>query len=160
MATLKDLPKALSRVERQLLTAVAQMQSNVAGGISVELAKQTPVKTGYAQSNWFVELNEVFPSRDYITYDAGEVRDGPGFRLARNDALRKATSMPQRIMRADGRGTKPLFIGNVTPYLRYLNDGSSVQAPANFIPMTARQAFRQAVRDVPSLFQPQVPGGF
>ena len=37
VAKLKDLPEALKKVERQLLTAVAQMQSNVAGGIAVKL---------------------------------------------------------------------------------------------------------------------------
>ena len=160
MADLKDLPKALDRVKNQLLTAFAQFQSNTAGKITVGLAKATPVRTGYAQSNWFMGLTEVFQSRDFNLYDSGEVSEGPGYRATRAEALRQAKALPQRIKRADGLGTKPLFIGNVTPYLRHLNDGSSVQAPSNFIEHSARREFRRAIQDLPNLFQPIVPGGF
>ena len=146
MAELKDLPKALERVKRQLLTAFAQFQSNTAGKITVGLAKATPVRTGYAQSNWFMGLTEVFQSRDFNLYDSGEVSEGPGYRATRTAALRQAKALPQRIMRADGKGTKPIFVGNVTPYLRYLDEGRSVQAPSNFIERTARSEFRNAIQ--------------
>lgn len=156
MASLRDLPRALGKIHRQLVVAVAQVQTKVAFDMIVELAKATPVATSRCQSNWFMSLTEVVPNRDFPPYHAEGQRDGPGLQIAKQTAADAMRDLPERMVAPAARGTAPVYIGNVTPYLQYLDQGSSPQAEANFVSQTAGAAFARATRDLPNLFG----GGF
>lgn len=89
----------------------------------------TPVDTGWARANWVPDIGsprtEPVGSRDRVdsgSAQAGLARVVAGYRLAQG----------------------PVFLSNNVPYITFLNDGSSRQAPAGFV----QQAIAEAVRAV------------
>ena len=86
------------------------------------------------------------------------MRDGPGLQLARQTAANAMRDLPdQMVIQGSGYGgTRPVYIGNVTPYLQYLDQGSSPQASPGFVKRTAESEFARATRDIPNLFQRQI----
>jgi hypothetical protein len=87
----------------------------------------TPVDTGRARANWIASLDAA----------SSDVKDGPSSPGAgANEALQQARSS---VKHYDGDRNASVHITNNLPYISKLNDGSSAQAPANFV-RTAVQA--------------------
>lgn len=76
------------------------------------LVKTTPVDTGRARSNWLVSLN------------------APKIEIVEPGILNDTTSILHKYSIDD-----KVYITNNVPYIRRLNDGYSVQAPAGFVEM-------------------------
>lgn len=101
------------------------------------LVSGTPVDTGRARSNWLVQLNQ--PAEGIIeAYVPGEFGTTGGANT--QAALNQAQAAISNYTHGD-----VIHITNNLPYMQALNDGSSDQAPANFIEDGIQQAV-QAVR--------------
>ena len=95
-----------------------------------DLIDETPVRTGYAQSNWLVAVGSIpegtAGSRDAVDYSAQQ----EGFRT----------------IRAYKPSQGELIIYNNVSYIEQLNNGSSSQAPAGFVDDIFDRATKQVDR--------------
>lgn len=127
--TLLDLAISLERrvdkLDKQASDAAVQVTLTILG----DLVYVTPVDTSQALSNWQVELND--PASDKIPpYYPGE----------QGSTQRASAQATIQAARAVLRGKKPgdkIYLSNVLPYIRRLNDGYSAQAPAGFVERAA-----------------------
>lgn len=109
------------------------LPAEVTNNVSIEAAELilndlltvTPVDTSKALSNWQASL-DVEPDTILPAYYPGAF--GSTAIISREAALEAA----QKIFAAKKPGQR-LYISNLLPYIRRLNDGSSDQAPAGFI---------------------------
>lgn len=88
-----------------------------------DLIEQTPVDTGRAKANWFLDIDRV---------DVKIVE--PEF-----DNVGEAASRSQKYTL-----DSTIFISNNLPYIRRLNEGHSQQAPAGYVDRTLTIAKRKA----------------
>lgn len=134
--TLLDLAISLERRIDKLDEEASKAAVQVALTILGDLVYVTPVDTSQALSNWQVSLEK--PASDSIPpYYPGE--QGSTQRASAQAALDAA--------RAVLRGKKPgdtIYLSNVLPYIRRLNDGYSAQAPAGFVERAALLGRKQA----------------
>lgn len=91
-----------------------------------------PVDTGRSRSNWIITLNN--PTSELVVgEDQGDSASpiGPEFALSQGqNALRSR------------KGGDTIFLQNNTSYIEKLNNGSSAQAPANFVQKAIMQGIR------------------
>lgn len=91
------------------------------------LQSATPVDTGHARSAWTPTVGSPADERLDRPSDEGDAKSAASGRLAENRARAEAIAgsylLPQ--------GT--VFISNNVPYVIFLDQGSSSQAPSNFI---------------------------
>lgn len=87
----------------------------------------TPVDTGRARSNWIVSAG----GPNEATREAYV----PGSGLGRGEGANAAGAIAQgrRVIRSRPRGGGDIYVQNNLPYIGRLNEGSSAQAPANFV---------------------------
>lgn len=97
----------------------------VATQIVVDLVQSTPVDESTALSNWQVGLGDrpAVPLPAYVPGHAGSSRAA---------SIAETIAAATRILR-EKRPGESVWISNVLPYIRKLNDGSSSQAPAGFV---------------------------
>jgi hypothetical protein len=100
---------------------------------------QTPVDTGRARANWIASLNEASDS----TVEAGD-KTGQG-------SIVKAAGV---IAQYNGDRDSSVHLTNNLPYIQKLNEGSSVQAPMDFV-RKAAMAGAKAVQGA-ELLKPMV----
>ncbi len=86
---------------------------SIVDDIAERVINGTPVDTGRARDNWNETLDA--PSDDY----------DPHPELKHGDAIKPHAQPDLQI-----DGTRPVFITNNTPYILFLENGSSKQAPA------------------------------
>jgi hypothetical protein len=125
-----------------------------AQAITDDLAVITPADVGDALSNWQVTLNapaaKVVPA--YAPSPKGSVVHGQWVHKV-PPALTVAANAPQVIARAKAvlaakRPGEPIFITNNAEYITELNQGSSTQAPADFVgraTIVGEKAIQQAL---------------
>lgn len=105
--------------------SVNQLAIEVALTIEDGLTLNTPVDTSQAISNWQVELGS--PPEDWIeAYARGKF----GSTEATSRAVARRIARNVLSHREPGQ---PIYISNLLPYIGFLNDGSSKQAPAGFV---------------------------
>lgn len=102
----------LNRFSRKKIIALAL-------DIHGELVENTPVDTGWAQTNWLPSVG--MPKTDTGSPDLSEIT---GWTIS------------------DG----PIYITNNVPYIKKLNGGSSKQAPAGFAEKSVKVAVNRANR--------------
>lgn len=94
-----------------------------------ELVPDTPIKTGWARSNWVPQIgssrDETTGSQESVDYSAQETA--------------VADVILNYILPA------PIYISNNVPYINKLNDGSSSQAPSGFVQTAISRAIRGAI---------------
>ena len=92
------------------------------------ITSATPVATGYARSGW-TPTTEGTPdrSRDPAPTDNAAARAAAGRRFAENTA--RANRIAASYVLTNGR----VYLTNGVPYVVFLNEGSSSQAPARFV---------------------------
>jgi hypothetical protein len=107
------------RIKRRAASVVVNHNANVirlATVIEQTVVVATPVDTGHARANWQVTISEE------TTTELDEVdKSGAG-------TIAKAVSVLSG--RRDGQ---TIHVANNVPYIKRLNEGSSAQAPANFV---------------------------
>lgn len=125
-----------------------------AQAITDDLAMSTPADVGDALSNWQVTLNA--PAAKVV----GAYAPSPKGRMVRGQwqhrvppSLTIAANAPQVIAKARAvlagkRPGQPIFITNNADYIKELNQGSSTQAPADFVgraSIVGEKAIQQAL---------------
>lgn len=107
MSSLSNFILDLKKFKKLTTEQAAQIPRKIAFDIHAGLIASTPRDTGRASSNWFPSVGT--PSK--------EVTEG-------------ITPQPFNINPAPG---EKIWIANNLPYINKLNDGSSTQAPTNFV---------------------------
>jgi len=121
MATPDRAARNLRRLGDRIVDRADELTRRVALAVLSEVVVSTPVDTGRARGNWLVGLGGP---------------DEPGLDEQRANADRSG----QRAIRRgserirDRRPGQQIFVSNNVPYIGRLNDGSSAQAPAGFVP--------------------------
>lgn len=91
------------------------------------LPSATPVDTGHARSAWTPNVGSPVVDRLDRPSDAKAARGAASGRAAANRA--KAEGIARSYLLRQGK----VFISNNVPYVVFLDQGSSAQAPANFV---------------------------
>jgi hypothetical protein len=95
----------------------------------------TPVDTGWASANWTPSVGAPNPQSQPENPTSGDVA------AARGKAIQGQAQVLQYRL---GQGS--VFISNAAPYIGYLNNGSSQQAPAGFVQRAIANAVREESR--------------
>lgn len=128
MSTLKQFRARLDKAIDKIDANVNTIKQDIAIGVQEALIDVTPVKTGKARTNWRIYLSGE---------DGNEIPapTNPDAGAAEAKAEGKATA-------SSSKPKSAIFIINRAAHIGLLNRGWSVQAPANFVRITA-----QAVAD-------------
>lgn len=125
MTTLRQFADKMRRLDRELPQQLNSIVIRAAWRILDDLITVTPVDTSAAVSNWQVTVNA--PVGNAIpAYVLGE--RGSTYAESAQVALEAGSSIIQ-----NKQPGQALFITNAIDYIQDLNDGSSRQAPANFV---------------------------
>lgn len=135
MATLNDFRRGIRLTADNLPKKVNKLVRKVAIVIDQALVTSTPVDTGRARSNWIVGINAAPSEDDREPFFPGE----QGSTVAQNTqaSIDEAT---QRINTYAGSEGGSIYIVNSVPYIEELNNGTSKQAPANFVEEAVQKA--------------------
>lgn len=104
------------------------------------LTSASPVDTGHFRSGWTPSVGSPVSDRLERPTDTAEAKSRARPRSAKNQAVAEAIAKTYQVER--GR----VFIVNGVPYGRYLNAGSSSQAPARFVERSIERAIRSLSR--------------
>ena len=124
------LADRIAGLRRAIPRATNEKKIEVARTVHTELVWVTPVDTSQALSNWVLTAGEEWAVFLVGGYRAGEY--GSTQAASANQAIMAANQ--QLALSEVGM---PLYITNNAPYIRPLNDGSSMQAPAGFVERAA-----------------------
>lgn len=126
MATLRQFAARIRRRSKQVEDGVDRLVKKVALAVDQAVVLSTPVDTGRARSNWRVGVGS--PERGTIEPYAPGNRLGVGETANASAALAQAKgAIPTR------RQGQDIYISNNLDYIEPLNEGSSAQAPAQFV---------------------------
>ena len=123
MASPKVFARRILRRARQVETGASQALRATALVISQTVISATPVDTGHARANWQVGIDAP------ITEEIAEEDQSGGATIVRNAGTIRAAT-PQ----------KSIILSNNVPYIHKLNEGSSAQAPAQFVQLAILEA--------------------
>lgn len=118
MADLGDLAKRMHARANRAQAAANRVVSKMVTTIVEEVAPNTPIDTGQAQSNWMTFIGTATPY-----YKAN---------MQFNSAAAESIAMAHRVMKS-WNGYGDIHIVNNVPYISKLNAGSSQQAPRLFV---------------------------
>lgn len=124
----------------QVRDGVDKVVRNAAFKIDQAVVTATPVDTGRARSNWIASIGS----------PAGGTRGpfSPGSKLGRGESNNaQAAITAAKAVISSRRFNQSVFITNNVHYIGDLNNGSSKQAPKNFV-RRGIQAGTQAVRAI------------
>jgi hypothetical protein len=123
---IKALSASLDKeIKSLVLELMLECQANI--------IEATPIDTGWARSNWFV----VFGEGKDISYN-------PNISIATAKNLQ--TFYLYKMLEWD-RDKGEIYIVNNVPYISYLNEGSSDQAPSGFVQKAIAKAVN-SLKDV------------
>lgn len=124
---LLDLSKKFKDASDNLADNVNEVTKKVASTILNDLVTVTPVDTSQALSNWQVSLKEPIPKSDKVgPYYPGEGGNTAG--QSANIAFGVGETELEKRKQGDS-----IYISNVLPYIKRLNEGHSSQEPAGFV---------------------------
>ena len=123
--TLRRLASNLESLTDQLGEGANELKQKVATAILRDLLENVPVDTTAALSNFQVSLQT--PRLSEIGARI------PGKQGSTREASLAATETEALRVIAGSSAGEVIYITNTVDYLKYLNDGSSTQAPAGFI---------------------------
>lgn len=116
----------ITELGRQFEQGIVRTMQNIASNVLTEVVARTPIDVGDAKSNWQVGVNGaptgVVPAYAPGTHGSTFSENITQTLLTGRTAIARAVSHTDRIN-----------IVNNLPYIRKLNDGSSLQAPAGFV---------------------------
>lgn len=102
-------------IEDKVLRPLQIAQKATAQAAYSQLVENTPVDTGRAKSNWWMDINTI----------STVIREPDNGFSGQNQSL----SVAAKNLKPDDT----IFISNNLPYINPLNDGSSRQQPAGFV---------------------------
>jgi len=127
MDNLTVFAKEINQLARTIQTNVVTLHRQVSVDVVDYVAQATPIDTGQASGNWKTTINS--PSSVWDQGPSG----GPSVSMA---AVRAALATL-------GEGQTVHIVNNV-PYIGNLNDGTSTQAPHNFVEIAAMSALNKS----------------
>ncbi len=127
MATLGQFARRIRVIADRIEANTHRIVMETAIAIDQTVVLATPVDTGRARSNWIVSLGGPNSSVQE-PYAAG---DGLGKGEGANAAA--AIAQAKRVIVSRPKRGGDIYIQNNLPYIGRLNEGSSAQAPANFV---------------------------
>jgi hypothetical protein len=116
---LRKLNKNLDKIIKNLGVPVVTVQKKIAFDIFAEIVAQTPIKTGRAMNNWNISVGNPDLS---VT----EIGGAPG-------SIQGAKNTDAAGSLANLQPFSTVWISNSLPYIVFLNEGSSIQAPSGFV---------------------------
>jgi len=125
MADLPTFARRIRRRAREIETNTDKLVALTAGVIDQTVVLATPVDTGRARGNWQVSIGSP------ITEAVDELSPGGSEAIATGKAVIRSRKPGQTI-----------FISNNVAYIEALNEGSSSQAPANFVELAVLAGIR------------------
>lgn len=130
---LRYLGQLMDKVAIAVVDDATAFENEIISNTVAELAKNTPVDTGKARSNWAVSLDNPFagtrlPYSPYLSRH--KHGDGGSIGETRNQA--GVVWAAASVLKANKAGAS-VYISNNLPYIQRLNEGWSDQAPAGFI---------------------------
>lgn len=137
MADLKTFSRRIRVIANKIEDNADIMVRKTALAIDQELVISTPVDTGRARSNWQVSTGKP------ITFEIEPY--SPGSNLGRSEAANAQAALAQgREAIARREKGEDVIISNNVGYIKFLNDGSSAQAPEMFIEQAIQTGARVA----------------
>lgn len=128
MPSLEQFAKRMGKIASKVPENADKTVRKVALAVDSTVVLSTPVDKGRARSNWVAELDAPFE---------GEIEAySPGEELGLGEGSNAAAAIEQAagvIADYNGDQNSEVHITNNLPYIEVLNDGSSDQAPANFV---------------------------
>lgn len=122
---LLDLANSMDRRAKAYKEAASKLAIDAALTIVGDLAYKTPVDTSKAISNWIVSVG---------SSAGGTIQPHfPGYKGSTYRASAAETIDAAKNALKNKKPGETIFITNSLPYIRKLNDGSSVQQPAGFV---------------------------
>lgn len=128
MASLEQFSVNIGEIARDIGVNADKVVRAVALAADAAVVTATPVDTGRARSNWLVELDAPAAGTREPYAPGDKLGKGEGANL--QGALNQAAS---KVGQFNGGKNNSIHITNNLPYIGELNDGSSKQAPANFV---------------------------
>lgn len=126
-----ELGNIIDNIKKDVNAGVSRKLRATALLIDQKVVYSTPVKTGRARANWLAAVDaEVITPTDDTDKEGNESIAKAGNVIGTFDPLKNAT----------------IFITNNVAYIGFLNEGSSVQAPANFVQIAVAQGQAEAAR--------------
>lgn len=123
MADLKTFAKRIRKIGSDIEFNVSATMRKTAVVANQTVILSTPVDTGRARGNWFASVG--FP----ITEETEEVdKSGSGIISANNSKISR-----QKL-------GETIYLSNNLSYIQKLNEGSSSQAPENFVGLAVKAA--------------------
>lgn len=113
------MASAADRVQAKITAAIERASKALILEVARELKRSTPVDTGHARVNWVPSV-------------------GSPNRVEAQDPLLAQMGAADVMTFKLGQGL--LYVTNVVPYIRRLNEGSSTQAPALFVESAVKRA--------------------
>ncbi len=132
MASLQEFSRRIKVRAAKVVTNTDKLVRSVALAADQAIVSGTPVDTGRARSNWIVQLDSASDSV-IEAYAPGK----KGVTAAAN--TQAAIDQGEAVIHNYQSG-KEIHITNNLPYIQELNDGSSKQAPANFVESAVQAA--------------------
>ena len=105
--------------------AVEQVMVRLSVNTTAELIERTPTDTGWARANWVPAIGTAFEGNAEDLSEEARRAAVPG------QAAQQQSSTAALLGYRLEEGT--VFIANNVPYIVFLNEGSSQQAPAGFV---------------------------
>lgn len=125
MASPRQFSKRIRKIAQNIPRNTDNLVQKVAIVVDQVVVSETPVDTGRARSNWLVQLGS--PASGTIeAYAPGE----QGSTAAQN--TQAALDQGEAVIKGY-RGGVEIHITNNLPYIQPLNEGSSPQAPPDFV---------------------------
>lgn len=128
MATENEFAKRLGAIGTKVAENADKLVRKVAMAIDRTVVMATPVDTGRARANWIAALNTPHLSTTTNVSPSG------------SEPMEQAAGV---IAGYDGDKDAEIHITNNLPYIGPLNNGSSAQAPANFVQIAVRKGTAQ-----------------
>lgn len=136
-----NVGRSLERRAARIESRVNVIVKDICRGTTRSLVIWTPVDTGEARSNWILSLGVPIQGTiaPYTPYPKRSQGNGRG--------RAETANTDGALTRAEGAIAARLpgqtvIIQNNVPYIGLLNDGSSVQAPANFVQLAMKEGVK------------------
>lgn len=129
MGDLNDFSKRIGKYAQAAQDNTSKVVRATALAVDAVVVPRTPVDSGRARSNWLVEIDR---PAEGVVESYGE-----------NAAQASMNAAAGRVAQFDATRHTEVHITNNLPYINALNDGSSQQAPANFVEESIMAGVRQ-----------------
>lgn len=125
MADLKTFARRIRAIGRRVEENADAGAVQTALAVDQAVVVATPVDTGRARGNWQAQIGSPVREETNTTDKGGQAT------IDRNEGIIRSR-----------RGTSEIYISNNVPYIGRLNEGSSSQAPENFVQIAVQAGVR------------------